>query len=106
MLDMGEPVKIVDLATQLIELSGHVPNQDIKIEFIGLRPGEKLYEELLLEEEGLESTKQEGILIARPSDVTYQEVLDVIKEIKECLYDLTALKQSLKKLVPSVKVEE
>ena len=105
-LDMGEPVKIVDLATQLIELSGHIPNQDIKIEFIGLRPGEKLYEELLLEEEGLESTKQQGILIAKPSDVSHEEVLEIIMDIKESLYDLTALKQSLKKLVPSVKVEE
>lgn len=105
-LDMGEPVKIVDLATQLIELSGHIPNQDIKIEFIGLRPGEKLYEELLLEEEGLACTQQQGILIAKPSDVTHQEVLEIINDIKISLYDLRSLKHNLKKLVPSVKIEE
>lgn len=104
-LDMGEPVKIVDLATQLIELSGYKPNQDIKIEFIGLRPGEKLYEELLLEEEGLESTKQEGILIARPSDISYPEILGIVSEIKTYVYDLSKLKITLKKMVPSVKVD-
>lgn len=105
-LDMGEPVKIVDLATQLIELSGYKLNQDIKIEFIGLRPGEKLYEELLLEEEGLESTKQEGILIARPSEITYPEILEIVSEIKTHVYDLPKLKLTLKKMVPSVKIEE
>ena len=105
-LDMGEPVKIVDLATQLIELSGYKPNQDIKIEFIGLRPGEKLYEELLLEEEGLESTKQEGILIARPSEIIYPEILEIVSEIKTNIYDLPKLKLTLKKMVPSVKVDE
>lgn len=104
-LDMGEPVKIVDLATQLIELSGYKPNQDIKIEFIGLRPGEKLYEELLLEEEGLESTRQEGILIASPSDISYKEILEVVNETKTNVYNLNALKTTLKKLVPSVKVD-
>ena len=105
-LDMGEPVKIVDLATQLIELSGYKPNQDIKIEFIGLRPGEKLFEELLLEEEGLESTKQEGILIARPNEITYQEVQEIVNEIRTYVYDLPKLKVTLKKMVPSVKVDE
>ena len=105
-LDMGEPVKIVDLETQLIELSGYKPNQDIKIEFIGLRPGEKLFEELLLEEEGLESTKQEGILIARPNEITYQEVQEIVNEIRTYVYDLPKLKVTLKKMVPSVKMDE
>ena len=104
-LDMGEPVKIVDLATQLIELSGYKPNQDIKIEFIGLRPGEKLFEELLLEEEGLESTRQEGILIASPSEISYKEILEVVNETRMNIYNLSELKSTLKKLVPSVKVD-
>lgn len=104
-LDMGEPVKILDLAIQLIELSGYKPYKDIKIDFIGLRPGEKLYEELLLEEEGLESTKQEGILIARPSKVSYYEILEIIQEIRLNMYDVQKLKLTLQKLVPSVKID-
>ena len=65
-LDMGEPVKILDLAKDLIKLSGFEPGVDIKIEYIGLRPGEKLYEELLMAEEGLKETKHEKIFIGKP----------------------------------------
>ena len=65
-LDMGEPVKIDDLARNMIYLAGHVPDVDIKITYTGLRPGEKLYEELLMEEEGLEKTKNDLIYIGHP----------------------------------------
>lgn len=65
-LDMGEPVKIYDLAKNLIRLSGLEPDEDIKIVFTGLRPGEKLYEELLLAEEGLKATKHDKIYVAQP----------------------------------------
>ena len=65
-LDMGEPVKIDDLARNMIYLAGHVPDVDIKIIYTGLRPGEKLYEELLMEEEGLEKTKNDLIYIGHP----------------------------------------
>lgn len=65
-LDMGQPVKIVDLARNLIKLLGFIPDEEIKIEFTGLRPGEKLYEELLLEEEGLQATRNDKIHIAPP----------------------------------------
>lgn len=66
-LDMGEPVKIDDLARNMIYLAGHVPDVDIKITYTGLRPGEKLFEELLMEEEGLEKTKNNLIYIGHPS---------------------------------------
>lgn len=65
-LDMGEPVRIYDLARKLIKLSGFEPEVDIKIEFTGLRPGEKLYEELLLKEEGLKATNNDKIFVAQP----------------------------------------
>jgi FlaA1/EpsC-like NDP-sugar epimerase len=68
-LDMGEPVKIYDLAVNLIKLKGLVPEQDIKIVITGLRPGEKLYEELLMAEEGLESTHNELIFVGKPLEV-------------------------------------
>lgn len=78
-LDMGEPVKIVDMASDLIELSGLVPHKDIKIEFSGLRPGEKLFEELLTAEEGTTSTKHKKIYVANLKKVDenklYQELL-------------------------------
>lgn len=64
-LDMGEPVKIYDLAMKLIKLSGYIPNKDIKIEFTGLRPGEKLFEELLLASEGISKTKNKKIFIGK-----------------------------------------
>ncbi|MDO5491804.1 MAG: nucleoside-diphosphate sugar epimerase/dehydratase, partial [Bacillota bacterium] len=66
-LDMGKPVKIDDLARNMIYLAGHVPDVDIKIQYTGLRPGEKLYEEILMDEEGLEKTKNDLIYIGHPS---------------------------------------
>lgn len=68
-LDMGEPVKITDLAKNLIKLSGYIPNEDIMIEFTGLRPGEKLYEELLMEEEGMQETANNMIFIGKPIQI-------------------------------------
>lgn len=65
-LDMGEPVRIYDLAEDLIKMKGYVPNKDIKIEIVGLRPGEKLYEELLMDEEGLTKTDNQLIFIGQP----------------------------------------
>lgn len=74
-LDMGQPVKIYDLAVNLIRLKGYVPDEDIKIEIVGLRPGEKLYEELLMAEEGLESTSNELIYIGQPIDMDCKKFL-------------------------------
>lgn len=78
-LDMGEPVKIYDLAESLIKLSGLEPNVDIPIAITGLRPGEKLYEEILMSEEGLESTKHDKIFIAEPSSLTMNEIEEKLK---------------------------
>ncbi|MCX7922129.1 MAG: polysaccharide biosynthesis protein, partial [Clostridia bacterium] len=83
-LDMGEPVKIHDLARNLIKLSGFEPDVDIKIEFTGLRPGEKLYEELLMAEEGLETTKNNKIFVAQP---VFTDLALLKREI-ECLKEI------------------
>lgn len=73
-LDMGEPVKIYDMAVKLIKLSGLEPNVDIQIKVTGLRPGEKLYEELLMAEEGLTETKHDKIHVAKPSDIDMEKL--------------------------------
>lgn len=83
-LDMGEPVKIYDLAKNLIKLSGFEPGVDIPIEFTGLRPGEKLYEELLLAEEGIQATKNNKIYVAQPlyTDLAMlKREIDYLKDI-------------------------
>lgn len=82
-LDMGEPVKIVDLAKDLITLSGFEPDVDIKIEYTGLRPGEKLYEELLMDEVALTSTEHNKIFVEKPMDNDIKFVEESIIEFKE-----------------------
>jgi FlaA1/EpsC-like NDP-sugar epimerase len=82
-LDMGKPVKIVDMAADLIELSGLVPHKDIKIEFSGLRPGEKLFEELLTAEEGTTSTKHQKIFVANLKKVDEQKLYHGLSMLKK-----------------------
>ena len=81
-LDMGEPVKILDLAKNLIRLSGYKPFEDIEIQFIGLRPGEKLYEELLMSEEGLKETENRLIHIGKPIEMDEQVFLQHLEELR------------------------
>ena len=80
-LDMGEPVKILDLVDNLIRLSGLEPDRDIKIEFIGLRPGEKLFEELQLEGEGIKPTSHEKIRILEGASITFEQVSNFLEEL-------------------------
>ena len=77
-----EAVKIADLAYNMIKLSGFIPNEDIQIEYTGLRPGEKLYEELLMSEEGLQSTENKLIHIGKPIDFDEELFLKNLKELK------------------------
>ena len=82
-LDMGEPVKILDLAKNLIRLSGYKVDEDIKIVFTGLRPGEKLYEELLMEEEGLQDTENKLIHIGRPIELDERKFFIQLKKLED-----------------------
>ena len=100
--EMGEPVKIVDLATRMIELAGYRPDEDIKVEFTGLRPGEKLYEELLSTEENTLPTSNKKIKIAKVRRYEYDDVLDSYSDFEVLarnvrIMDTVAL---MKKMVP------
>lgn len=104
-LDMGEPIKIYDLAENLIKLSGFEPNKDIKIEVTGLRPGEKLYEELLMNEEGLMKTKHKKIFIGKPGDFELGDIsskVDNLLKVAISGNDIL-LKERLKEYVPTYK---
>ncbi|MDO5823561.1 nucleoside-diphosphate sugar epimerase/dehydratase [Methanobrevibacter sp.] len=104
-LNMGDPVKIYDLAKSLIELSGLTLGEDIEIKITGLRPGEKLYEEILMDEENLEETGHEKIFITEPMDFTMDDVnekLTILRNlIEQDITDKTLIKESMKKCVPT-----
>ena len=101
-LDMGKPVKILDLAKNLIRLSGYVPDEDIKIEFSGLRPGEKLYEELLMEEEGLQDTDNKRIHIGKPICFDEEELMKQLAELEEIIRDEHVdVRDIVKNIVPT-----
>lgn len=101
-LDMGEPVRILDLARNLVHLSGLEIGEDIQIEFTGLRPGEKLYEELLMSSESTVPTDTEGIMVSRGEDITRDEVGDKLDILEGCLDASDEdIKEALKKVVPT-----
>lgn len=88
-LDMGEPVKIDDLAKNLIRLSGYTLGVDMEIEYTGLRPGEKLYEELLMDEEGMQDTANKLIHIGKPISFDSQHLFENLEELKKAAYEET-----------------
>ncbi len=106
-LDMGEPVRIDDMARNLIRLSGYEPDVDIMIEYTGLRPGEKLYEECLKDEEGLQKTANNLIFIAKPIVFDDEKFFSDLAKLKEEAYeDREDMKELVAALVPSYKYKK
>lgn len=103
-LDMGEPVKILYLAEQMIRLSGKIPGDDIKIEFTGLRPGEKLHEELFHTDENLTDTSHEKIMLAMSRKTDWQTLAESMDKFHKAVdeFDIDEIKALIKKLVPEM----
>lgn len=104
-LDMGEPVKIYDLAVSLIKLSGLEPDIDIPIVFTGLRPGEKLYEELLMKEEGLQKTENQKIYIGELTDLDEKDILEKLAKLQHLIENektpIQEIKETIHEVVPT-----
>lgn len=102
-LDMGSPVKIRELAENLIRLSGHIPGEDIEIKYTGLRDGEKLYEELLISEEGIQKTQNDLIYVARPMEFDSERLFEKISFMREIMEEATSrqIVDVVKELVPT-----
>jgi FlaA1/EpsC-like NDP-sugar epimerase len=106
-LDMGEPVRIYDLALDLIRLSGFKPNEDIDIEIIGLRPGEKLYEELLMDD-SLGTTDNKKIFVDKPETLEHRLLVKFLYNFKDIIkkHDPQLLREAIKGLVPTYQLNE
>lgn len=108
-LDMGKPVKIAELARDLIRLSGLEPDKDIRIIYTGIRPGEKLFEEILTSEEGITATKHDRIFVGKPTDFSLDELQFIIKKLqqtiklKESPNRSKEIKDMLRQIVPGYK---
>ncbi len=109
-LDMGEPVKIYDLAVSLIKLSGLEPEVDIPIVFTGLRPGEKLYEELLMKEEGLQKTENKKIYIGELTDLDQKDIIAKLDKLRKLVEDentpIDSIKQTIHEVVPTYNMKK
>lgn len=106
-LDMGEPVKIDDLAKKLIHLTGYTLDVDMKIEYIGLRPGEKLFEEMLMDEEGLTETDNSRIHVGKPIEFDEEIFFEKLEELYESAYHETDnMKEIVAQLVPTYRIRK
>lgn len=106
-LDMGEPVKILDLSENMIRLSGLVPGEDIEIKFTGLRPGEKLYEELLIDDDNKKETANKRIFIGQPIKIDEAEFDEKMKELEKATFSEDEnIRQVVKKLVPEYTIQQ
>lgn len=106
-LDMGEPVKIYDLACNLIRMKGYEPEKDIRIDVVGLRPGEKLYEELLMAEEGLQETDNKKIHIGKPIELDEEEFLSKLDKLIDKAEDNMAdIRKDIKDICPTYQPKE
>ena len=103
-LDMGQPVKILDLALNFIRLSGLEPYKDVDITFTGLRPGEKLFEELLMDEEGITNTASDKIFIGKPSEMTFSQLNQALHYLHNALESGYDLREALHKVVPTYRI--
>ena len=105
-LDMGEPVRIMDLAKNLIRLSGYTPGEDIEIKIVGLRPGEKLYEEMLMDEEGLTATENQMIFIGQPIEMDEEGFLEKVEKLgAAAMDDSENIRSLVRELVPTYRPE-
>lgn len=103
-LDMGDPVRIDDMARNLIRLSGYEPDVDIMVEYTGLRPGEKLYEELLMDEEGMQDTENELIRIGKPIEMDDEKFAEQLEELdEESRHEDGRIKEIVAGIVPTYK---
>lgn len=106
-LDMGEPVKIDTMARNMIRLSGYEPDVDIAVQYTGLRPGEKLFEELLMEEEGLQDTENKRIHIGKPIEMDDDQFRHQLQQLEEASYgEVSNMKELVARLVPTYRCPE
>lgn len=105
-LDMGEPIKIIDLAINMIRMSGLIPNVDIKIKIVGLRPGEKMFEELLLDHTGKKKTTHNKIFVEQPCEISYEEIISNIELLTKCTEDPDMVREVIFRIVSTYQFKQ
>ncbi len=105
-LDMGTPISIDEMARNMVRLAGLVPDVDIQIEYIGLRPGEKLYEELTMDYENVERTRQAKISVAKDDFMTFEKLEGRLVILKDALREKTDIREAIRLVVPTYSSED